>query len=187
MSTLLTNLENNEAVLLMYLANELPAEDRAEVESMLQRDEQLRDQFDRIRAAYASLDAAIGRADAGTHMGSGFSAARSFGDEIRRRATAHASVDEKEEYHRRISVWWYPVIAAAMVAFGMLLWWKTATQVAETPVVANTPYYYQGGQLNAEDQEVLDLFATPFTEPLQDPLRSEIETVTFLRTNEAFW
>lgn len=187
MSTLLTNLENNEAVLLMYLANELPAEDRAEVESLLQRDEHLRQQYDAIRAAYASLDAAIGKADADTHIGSGFSAARAFGDEIRSRAVAAASLDEKEEYHRRVAIWWYPVAAAAIVAFGMLLWWKNAEQVSETPIFTNVPYYYQGWQLDPEDQETLAIFDAPPVDPVSDELQDQLDTVTYLRSQEAFW
>jgi anti-sigma-K factor RskA len=186
MSTLLTNLENNEAVLLMYLANELPAEDRAEVEAMLERDETLREQFERIRGAYASLDAAMGRADAGSHLGGAFSSARAFGDEIRRRTTARASVDEKEEYHRRFPIWWYPIAAAAVLALGMLLWWQTATQAPETPI-AGVPYYYQGWQLDPEDQETLANFEAPESDPVTDSLQDQLDTVTYLRTAEAFW
>ena len=35
MSELLHNLENNQAILLMYLADELPAEDRREIDQLL--------------------------------------------------------------------------------------------------------------------------------------------------------
>ena len=38
-NSLLHELPNNEAILLMYLANELPAQDREEVEHMLDRDD----------------------------------------------------------------------------------------------------------------------------------------------------
>ena len=46
MPTQLQHLENNEAVLLMYLAGELTDSDRAEVEQMLATDARLRAELD---------------------------------------------------------------------------------------------------------------------------------------------
>ena len=44
MSNLLSELENNEVVLMLYLAGELPQEDRIEVQQMVERDSALRAQ-----------------------------------------------------------------------------------------------------------------------------------------------
>src|SRR5688572_19642100 len=63
MSTLLQHL-NNESILLMYLAGELPAEDRAEVEQMLAGDPRLRDELEQLRAAYEGVGSALAEADA---------------------------------------------------------------------------------------------------------------------------
>jgi anti-sigma factor RsiW len=60
----LQHLESNEAVLLMYLGNELPEQDRAEVEAMLASDSRLRTELENLRKihqlafdALESLDA----------------------------------------------------------------------------------------------------------------------------------
>jgi hypothetical protein len=46
---MIEKLENNEATLLMYLANELPPEDRAEVEQMLATDASMRRDLESLR------------------------------------------------------------------------------------------------------------------------------------------
>src|SRR4051794_36705438 len=63
MSNLLQQLENNEAILLMYLAGELPDADRAEVEQTLANDPALRAELaeltavnDGVRTLLAQLD-----------------------------------------------------------------------------------------------------------------------------------
>ena len=63
MASVLQQLENNDAVLLMYLAGELPAEDRAEVERMLAVDAGLRQNLERLRQTYAWVAGALGRQD----------------------------------------------------------------------------------------------------------------------------
>jgi hypothetical protein len=52
MASLIHEIENNEAILLMFINGELPAEDRAEVEQMLAGDTGLREELVRIRSAY---------------------------------------------------------------------------------------------------------------------------------------
>ena len=60
MKSYLQHLENNEAILLMYLADELPQQDRAEVEQMLASDAKLRAELENLRQthqlAYDSLE-----------------------------------------------------------------------------------------------------------------------------------
>jgi hypothetical protein len=63
MGSLLQQLENNEAVLLMYLADELPAEDRLEVEQLLARDAGLRAELERLRDMTDALTLALTDAD----------------------------------------------------------------------------------------------------------------------------
>ena len=53
MNSLLHELQNNEAILLMYLANELPPQDREEVEHMLDRDANLRLELAKIQEGYS--------------------------------------------------------------------------------------------------------------------------------------
>ena len=61
---MLEQLENNEFVLLMYLAGELPAEDRVEVEAMLSTDPILRAELDRLQSAQEAIGDALARLDA---------------------------------------------------------------------------------------------------------------------------
>ena len=65
MSSLLQQLENNEAVLLMYLADELPAEDRAEVEQMLATDAGMRAALESLRDVTRRVDEGLAAADRG--------------------------------------------------------------------------------------------------------------------------
>jgi anti-sigma factor RsiW len=64
MAGLIHNLENNEAVLLMYLADELPAEDRAEVEQMLRSDSGLAETLESLRRMQAQIAAGLEGMDA---------------------------------------------------------------------------------------------------------------------------
>ncbi len=185
MSTLLTNLENNEAVLLMYLANELPAEDRTEVEAMLDRDAQMRDQLDAIRAGYESLKQMMNDADATVHLHSGFSSARAVGDAVRAKHAAMPSLDDKDEYRRRFSMWWYPVAAAAMLALGMLMWWQSATEIEKQNGLPNQ--YSEDSQVDPSDQPYVTMFDSPPQDPVQVKLQNELEVVTYLRSNDTFW
>lgn len=174
MTTLLTQLANNEAILLMYLANELPAEDRAEVEQLLDHDENMRRHLDELRAAYADVDLAIGQADRDTPLSSGFAAARAFGDVVRQRAAQQASVDEKEEFtRRRMSLVLYPVAAAALVALGMLAWWFSATKQANEPNWVDTVH-------TPEDIASLDWWNPQPADPSLAEVDQQIAVLDFL-------
>src|SRR5258706_8742588 len=63
MSNLLHELENNEAILLMYLAGELPEEDRIEVEQMLAGDPALRAELAELAALQDRVSGMMARAD----------------------------------------------------------------------------------------------------------------------------
>jgi len=63
MASLLQQLPEADASLLMYLAGELPAEDRAEMDRRLAGDESLRAALDRLRAVEQAVNAGLGRLD----------------------------------------------------------------------------------------------------------------------------
>src|SRR4051812_16749606 len=67
-SNLLQQLGSTEAVLMMYLSDELPAEDRAEVERRLAADPAMRAQWDRLREAHAAFAAAMPALDRATRL-----------------------------------------------------------------------------------------------------------------------
>ena len=63
MASLIHELENNEALLLMYLAGELPPEDRLEVEQMLAADAGLRAELSDIQSAHDGAMSVLARLD----------------------------------------------------------------------------------------------------------------------------
>lgn len=130
MSSFLQNLENNEAILLMYLANELPAEDRAEVEEMLQHDANLLAQLNELRDAYHCFDQTMLLGDASNVLPSGYTAAHAFGKMVQARYTVRPKPNEEQELPSRRQHWiiYYPAAAVLLLAVGMAIWWKSATE-----------------------------------------------------------
>lgn len=125
MGDLLQQLENNEAILLMYLAGELLEEDRAEVEQMLSSDAGLRAMLaelsslqDEVGDALAGGDreGSPARRDAAVRQVSRAVAARRS-DAVRQTAVVRASAP----WRLRIAWWMYPVAAAAALVIMMLL------------------------------------------------------------------
>ncbi|GIW78009.1 MAG: hypothetical protein KatS3mg104_3072 [Phycisphaerae bacterium] len=187
MSTLLNQLQNNEAVLLMYIANELPPADRQEIEHLLKTDDQLKAQYQTILSAYETSERLLNEADKTAIPPKAFTAARTFGDLVRQRRTSEAaSVDEKIEYRRRWSLWWYPTAAAAVLAFGMFLWWKNASENPNNSITI-LPIWYERWQADAEDQETIAVFDTTAPDTNIEWLYEEIEAVRYLRTTDTFW
>src|SRR5688500_2911876 len=126
MASLLHQLENNEAILLMYLADELAGEDRAEVEQMLATDAGLRAELERMRATYDSWTATMRDADRGLRPPVPESvAARRVAQEMRRRQAQPARVDAPEPRKAGLRYpWWaYPSASAAAVLLAFLVWW----------------------------------------------------------------
>jgi anti-sigma factor RsiW len=134
MSSYLEQLENNEAILLMYLTEELPTEDRAQVEQMLARDAGLRAELEQIRALYAG---AMGRLDEleAAHE-SGVSQATSLRNvsrlmkqwQVNRLVSAPLQMPRKT---RHVGMWMIPasVAAAAILVIG---WWAMQPQTHTT-------------------------------------------------------
>ena len=145
MASVLEQLENNEAVLLMYLAEELPAADHAEVERMLAVDAGLRDQLERLRDAHEWFSAEMGRGDrsARTAVSEG-AAVRRVGRamrqwQARRAASAPAAVAASAGL--RYPWWAYPLAAAASVVIAFLVWWGNTDRppIAERDVAMVAP------------------------------------------------
>ena len=125
---MLDQLENNDAVLLMYLADELPAEDRAEVERMLSVDAGLRAELERLRAASAWVAEQINREDRSTRLPASQAAAvRRVGRSMRQwhaRHLAEAPARPAAPVQGLRYPWWaYPLAAAASVVIAFLVWW----------------------------------------------------------------
>ncbi len=123
---MLESLENNEVILLMYLAGELPPVDRGEVAQMLAGDANLRRELDRLREMtgdFANRVAALDRAEPIT---SEAVIVRRLGRAMRRQLALQAEEarrNAKPARNRFALAWWaYPGIAAAAIFLAFLTW-----------------------------------------------------------------
>jgi hypothetical protein len=132
MASLIHELENNEALLLMYLADELPEEDQAEVREMLARDAGLRGELDEISGLYDGAMHAMARLDANSEAVAGENhavrqASRAMRqwhvDRLTRQPVAAPAVKA------RVPTWAYPAGVAAMLLIGSLIWWGGESDV----------------------------------------------------------
>ena len=126
MQSLLNQLQSDEALLLMYAAGELPAEDRAQVEQRLEADPALRAELDRLRELNGSIDEALVELDTGTRLPvSEGVAVRKVGRVMRQWQTARMAPQVAEEPVDQLRFpWWsYPLATAAAVLLALLVWW----------------------------------------------------------------
>src|SRR3954468_7989900 len=122
---MLHELENNEAILLMYLADELPPDDRAEIEQQLAVDESLRADLDRLRDVYAATGEML--LTAANPFFSEESAVRQtvramVRFQLEHRDKQKVAVDEPRR-RLRIPTWIYPFAAAAILIIAYVAWW----------------------------------------------------------------
>jgi hypothetical protein len=120
MSSLLHKLGSNEAILLMYLADELPREDRADVEQMLSSDAHLRAELDRLREVHEMLAGATS-ADGGMSRASNEMAVRRVLREMKRHQTELALRPAPAPAHTAPAwpVWTFPLVVG-LWGFGVI-------------------------------------------------------------------
>lgn len=119
-------LENNEVILLMYLADELPPVDRAEVAQMLAGDASLRSELERLREMCGGFEVRLAALDGVEPISSQAIVVRRVGRAIRQRLAlqaAEAARKAKPVRSRLILPWWaYPSIAAAAIFLAFITW-----------------------------------------------------------------
>ncbi len=126
MHSLLHQFENNEAILLMHLADELSAEDRAEVERMLATDGSMRVELERLRALREGTFALLGSFEPPAGLpGAEAVAVRRATRMMRQWQLDHATaiVPEPPFAELRFPWWSYPLTTAAAVFIAFLVWW----------------------------------------------------------------
>ena len=127
MSNLLSELENNEVVLMLYLAGELPQEDRIEVQQMVERDSALRAQciaMDRLvsRAALSfGTDTALSAAAPAERARQRLSPI--FRQWTTQRLSRPAPIPEVAI--RRTPWFMYPLGAAAIILVAIAVFWSS--------------------------------------------------------------
>jgi hypothetical protein len=123
---MLESLENNEVILLMYLAGELPPIDRQEVAQMLASDAVLRGELERLRETQAALEHELIALDHSEPISSLEIAVRRLGRAMRQRQVdlALQAARSRKPAGRGIGVpfWLYPSAAAAAVLVAFLIW-----------------------------------------------------------------
>jgi anti-sigma factor RsiW len=132
MPSLLQQLENNEAVLQMYLADELPADDRVEVEQMLATDPGLRAVLEDLRLAQDLVIGSLRKLDQATPLAvSTPVAARQMSRLIKQwqvdRLARQAAAPPKRKF--RLPAWAYSAATAAAVLVAVVVWWGMKSDV----------------------------------------------------------
>jgi len=133
-ASLLQQLENNEAMLLMYLADELPADDRVEVEQMLASDAGLRAELESLGATHAAVMSGLSKFDKATPLPVSESvAARSISRlmkqwQIDRLARQPAAAPRRAW---RVPWWVYSGSVAAAVLLAVVAWWGLKSDVVQ--------------------------------------------------------
>jgi hypothetical protein len=163
-------LENNEQILMMYLAGELPAEDCAEVEQMLASEGPLRRDLGQLQALHARMEEGLGRLDEQSPMPvSGAFAARQVGRAIRQKLAQPKAAPAAAVAERQVRTWWwlYPSVAAASIAIVAMVWLDR--QATPTSMPSVLPYVDPNSVANShegDDQLLIDSL-TPAEEPKQ--------------------
>jgi len=138
MAGLLHKLENNEAILLMYLADELPEEDRQEVEQMLAKDPAFRAELARLSELHDMVAGAMRELD-NQDQDRPEQSIRRVVRQMRRHQLELAAQPAPipEEHRRRHWPWWsYPMAAAAAAIFILIgLWGIGVLGPAERPSI----------------------------------------------------
>lgn len=132
-------LESNEQVLLMYLAGELPDDDRADVERMLATDPSLQRDLQQMQSLQSTVEHGLARLDeiSPLPVSSNF-AARQVSRAIRQQLARPkvAPVRATSDGPSRSWWWLYPTVAAASVAMIAMVW---LNRQASTPVKLHGP------------------------------------------------
>lgn len=150
----LQHLENNEAVLLMYLAGELSPEASAEVEQMLDGNPSMRADLEALRRNCASAEQVLERLDAltvppipdavairqATRLMKQWQAEQCHAARKQRAAAAAAA----ETRSLRFPWWSYPLATAAAIALALLVWWTNLDNLRQPATLSSTSSYADG-------------------------------------------
>ncbi len=167
MVDVLQQLENNEAIALMHLADELSPDDRAEVDALLGVDANLRAELANLREAHVVIDAALADADAAEAFANPEPAVRRVSRMIRARLALPATDAPAAPPMARLPYpWWaYPMAAAAAILLAFLVWWGNSPMTYDNSQEAILPpTYWQSGPDAPETIALRSSFDDPATD-----------------------
>jgi len=154
-------LKDDAQILLLYLADELPDEDRRAVEQRLACEPNLAEHFEQLRSTYGEIGARLEEADELAGFPVNVNAtARSIGRQMHQRlAEPRLTVGiRKQPARSRIRPWLLPSAVAAAILVASALWIsRTGTFEPNKQVVTTTRSTPTAGDEN------LDLFKDSFT------------------------
>lgn len=173
MDSLLQQLENNEAILLMYLADELPASDRVAVEQMLKNDANLAAELESLRRTQAGLEQSLRRADAGQPLPISQQAAnrqvmRLVNQWVNQKLAREAAPKPMVIVAHARRWWLYPIAAAAVLLLGFIFF---------------TSYHEPREKLMTHAESVPETQPAPVPEPRLPQLPSPDETQPTVATD----
>jgi hypothetical protein len=183
---------DEQLILLMYLAGELPVEHRAALERRLRDEPALREQLESLRATQDAVNAALQQFDQITPApGSEAPAVRQVGRAIRQwQADRLAASSRRIEPRRQLVFpWWsYPLAAAVAITFAFLAWWRTIPapdQIAMEPDTTQKVGADNAPEFNTLDPELTDepvrfAWSDPEGENLSE-LEREVQSLQLLR------
>jgi hypothetical protein len=203
MKSYLHQLENNEAILLMYLANELPAQDRADVEQMLASDAGMRAELESLGELHEVGIAAMVEIDRGAEMPVSEAAAvrQVMRMVYKRQAESRNIVVPAAEPERSFPWWRYSLTAAAILLIGLLVWWgmhpgditppaqdreaSTDSPASDYPQNSPNPNWNNGGPHELTAVEKMVMLRRSFDSSMYDDVDNMQLVVVNTKTEDA--
>jgi len=133
---MIEKLENNEVTLLMYLAGELPDDDRTEVEQMLATDAMLRQELGALRQLMIDTSGIVARTDQVSAPPVSAGVALRQVSRLMQQAIVEREASRRAEApagsQKRMPTWGYVAAGFAVLFIGYTAWWGMHSDVPGT-------------------------------------------------------
>jgi anti-sigma factor RsiW len=189
MRSVLSQLQDDQAILVMYLADELPGAERAVVEKRLAAEPALRAELESLRITHARIEQSLSHLDSAQPMPATPTAMQWKLSRMIRQWQVDRALHEPEEPLRRgIFLRFapaYPFVAAAALLLSFIVWWglrddQSATgEFADAPIVTQDPSTAPSEELASVDGQQ---YSYARTELDLEKAQEGIEMIAYLRS-----